>query len=253
MIPQEVPIGQQKFRLSPPVLIVGGILVVTGLFLLLPSSRTSRTIKAREKLAKEYVGPRDISHLYVAYLVSNKNQLVKINAADKAEILVFAPGPKDQFSGNLLSQFDPTYMYGSATNFKAACLLAPDPSCADLTLFAKVWIAMSLQSKVKQQIANAFGPSFATTGGSAPSTGSSSMRKSAVAQLNSFWLKFPQDVRQLAEERLEANRKIVAGAQGIHCYFQNGEGTNYEIDISKNIWEFVQTYDEAYPSLQIIR
>ena len=253
MIPQGLPIGQQKFRLSPPVLIVGGILVVTGLFLLLPSSRTSHAIKAREKLAKEYVGPKDISNLYGAYLVSNKNQFVKINAANKAEILVFAPGPTDKLPANLISQFDPTYMYGSGTNFKAVCLLAPDPSCADLTLFAKVWLAMSLQSKIKQQIATVLGPSFPTTGGSGPSPASSSMRKTAVVQLNSFWLKIPKEIRQQAEEKLEANRKLIAGAHGIHCYFQNGEGTNYEIDTSKNIWEFVQTYDEAYPSRQIIR
>jgi hypothetical protein len=138
-------------------------------------------------------------------------------------------------------------MYGGSGTIKTACLLAPDPACADLTLFAKVWLAMSIHTGVKQQIASSLGPSLATSGYPGGPSGLTTMHKSAVAQLRTMWLKLPKNVQKMADEKLESNRKIAAGSHGVHRYYQNSKGTNYEIDASNNFWEFMQTYHDAYP------
>jgi hypothetical protein len=180
--------------------------------------------------------------LYGGYFVTLENKPVKLDLASEAQILVFAPRPKDSFSSNLVNQLEVTY-FGNESERKPihVCLLAPDPTSTGWTMFARVWIAKTLQRKLTQQIARSLCQSMFSN----PSA--------TIKQLNDYWKEIPASIQKQANDVLVRNREVAKKLPGVHRYFQDGKGTNYEIDVSTNIWNFKNTFNEAHPERQLNR
>ncbi len=219
-------------RVSPMVLIIGGILAVTMLFLLFPSSSTTKISKAKERLKKEFVGPKDLSQLYSGYFVTSKNMSLSIGPKSNAEVSVFAAGPTSAFSSRYFEEVDGTNwnMYGNKTLH--VCLLAPDPTSTGWSLYAKVWIALTLR--------NDRTPMF-NLGNLVSSGDAGTMKK-----LRDIWSNTPFDIQAKAEALLDNNRKIVKSMPGAHRFYQDGSGTIYKLDPLAGPYEFFYTYNEAH-------
>jgi hypothetical protein len=224
-------------KVSPMVLVIGGILAVTVLFLLLPSSRTTKIKKAKEKLSREFAGPQDLSYLYHGFFVTSKNRNTSIGPKSVAELSIFAPDPKSAFSSRYFEEVDGNNwnMYGIRTEH--ACLLAPDPASTGWSLYSKVWIALTLQSEIKQPVFNL---------GTLVAAGDAGTLK----KLQSIWSKMPHHVQSKAEALLQNNRNIVKGMPGVHRFFRDSTGTNYKIDVNSGPYDFISTYNEANPNLR---
>ena len=220
-------------RVSPMLLIIGGILALTMLFLLFPSSRTAKVSRAKERLKKEFVGPKDLSDLYTGYFVTSKNMSLTIGPKSNAELSVFAAKPTSLFSSRYFEEVDGNNwnMYGNKTLH--ACLLAPDPTSTGWSLYAKVWIALTLQ--------NDRTPMF-NLGNLVSSGDATTMKK-----LRDIWAKQPFDIQATAEYLLDSNRKLVKGMPGAHRFYQDGSGTIYKLDPLAGPYEFFYTYNEAHP------
>jgi hypothetical protein len=226
-----------KRKLSPLTLVIGAIMAVCLAILFIPSNRDTRQAKAKLSLQKDYAGPKDISNLYEATLISIDNKRTKVSPKDEAQILVFAPNPKDSVTSNTFMELQENY-YGANVERKTknVCLLAPDPTSTGWSLFAKVLIGHSLEIKQVGQIATSLSQQLIAN------------PPSAIKELNNHWMKFSPKTQAEATRILEENRKIVAKLPGVHQYFQDGTGTNYEITVSGNIWSFRNYLYEAYPN-----
>ena len=235
MVQQELSIDPPRRRSSSVAIIVAGILAITAAFLILPSSRAAKAGRAKQKLAREFPGPKDISAVYSGYLVTAKNDPVTISSGVETQVLVFAPKPGEAISPNTFTQLDFIYSPTMGDPGTAACLLAPDPSMTGWTLFAKVWIARSMYHKRSGFSPSSLAPALLAS----PAT--------PIKQLADEWSAMPAEIQRKAEDKLAANLVVAQQMKGVHRYFQNGNGTNYEIDISHNMWDFTQTYEDAYP------
>jgi hypothetical protein len=209
------------------------------LMLLMPSSRTEKIAKAKEKLKKEFAGPNDLSHLYGGYFVTSKNTSLSIGPKSNAELSVFAAGPTSAFSSRYFEEVDGTNwnMFGNKTLH--ACLLAPHPTSTGWSLYAKVWIALTLKSDRT--------PMF-NLGNLVSSGDASTMKK-----LRDIWGKVPFDIQAKAEALLDNNRKNVKSMPGAHRFYQDGSGTIYKLDVLSGPYEFFGTYNDANPSRQFVR
>ena len=74
-----------------------------------------------------------------------------------------------------------------------------------------------------------------------------------IKQLNDYWKEIPASIQKQADDVLVRNREVAKKLPGVHRYFQDGKGTNYEIDVSTNIWNFKNTFNEAHPERQLNR
>ena len=222
-----------KRKVSPLILVVGGIVLASGMILLIPSSRTTRVIKAKNLLATEYAGPKDISYLYDGYLVTHDNKEEKISPSDIANITVFAPNPTEVVSMNFVVQFANQY-YAPGDKTKTVCFLAPDATSTGWSLFAKVWIGETLRHKSTQIL-----QSYAQTMLSSPA--------SATTSLTKLWTDLPPEIQAESQAVLEQNREILKAHKGSCTYYQDGKGTNYLIDLKHNTWEVRSLLAQAYP------
>ncbi|MEI8281353.1 MAG: hypothetical protein WCG75_03010 [Armatimonadota bacterium] len=229
-----------KWKPSPLVLIIAGILALSALFLVLPSNQTARKTLALKRLRNEFIGPKDISELYAGYLVSIKNKVVKVTAADIGQLCVFMPTPTESVSSNFFNELDDRYYSDESRKPIAACLLAPDPSSIGWTLFAKVWIGSTLLKK-NDQIAEQYGQMLSYS------------NAQAMKELTKLWSAFPAEIQSQAEDILVKNREIVKGHKKSTRYYQDGDKTIYEVDISSNIWELKSLLREAYPNRRLVQ
>jgi hypothetical protein len=229
--------SQEKRKISPLILIVGSILAISAVFLLVPSSRGSKAIKAKKKLAEVFAGPADLSYLYAATSVTSNNLVKSINKKDEARINVFAPKPTDAVPSDFFNDMRPYRYTGQAESSTAYCILAPDPASTGWTLFSEVWIAEILQKK-NPQVVNSL------------SYGVSSENAAVMTQLKTFWAKTPASVKAQADTIIAQNREVVKSIPGLRHYYQDGLGKNYQVSSKNSIWEFDQAIREANPTRQ---
>lgn len=225
----------EKRRVSPLILIVGGTLAVSFLFLLLPSSRTSRTNRAKEKLKNEYAGPKDLSYLQAGTFVADDGFSRDKARGGNGRMGIFAPRPTDTIPPDFFDGMRPYRYMGTAEASGWHCLLAPDSSSTGWSLFAKVWIAESLQKHTKstQEMDTLAREMLASS-------------SSGITKLKAIWLKVPAKIQAEAESILAKNREVVKELPGIHQYYQ-ASGVNYEIKSTHSIWEFDQLLEDAEP------
>lgn len=231
-------------RLSAPAMIVIGIILISAAFLAFPSSSSVRVRKAKETLAKDYAGPKDISYLYGATWVTIRNQTLAVGPTDEMQLIVFAPKPGEVIPTYFFNQLSTQYPIGSGNLGKRrepSCLLAPDPSCKGWTFFSKVWMGMAIQNNGKFPIAESLGPQLI----SSPAI--------AVKQLTIYWNGFTPDVQKAVEKKLADNLRIVSKTRGMNRFYQDGHGTNYKIGMYNDIWTFQETFALAHPERQLNR
>ncbi len=229
-----------KWKPSPLVLIVAGILAISSIFLFLPSNQTARKVRALKLLKTEYVGPKDISNLYAGFLVNMKNKVVKMSATDIGQLYVLMPTPTETVSSNTFNELDDRYYSNENRKSVSACLLAPDPSSTGWSLFAKVWIASTLLNKT-DRFADQYGQMLSYS------------NAQAMKELTKLWSAFPTEIQSQAEDILAKNRELVKTLKKSRRFFQDGEGINYEVDISNNIWELRSLLREAYPNRRLVQ
>ena len=222
-----------KRKISPLIMIVGGIVLASSLFLLIPSSRTTRVLKAKQRLAIDFVGPKDISYLYGGFLLTHDNKHARVSASDIANITVFAPNPTEVVSINFIVQLANRY-YASSDKTKTVCFLAPDATSTGWSLFAKVWIGETLKHKSNQIVQNYAHLMLSSSA-------------SATTGLTKLWADLPPEIQADAEAVLEQNREILKAHKGSCTYFQDGKGVNYLIDLKHNTWEVPSLLAQAYP------
>lgn len=251
----DAPIPRMRWKPSPLVLIMVGILLVAGVFLLFPSGRAVRQSKALKLLSSEFVGPKSLSSLYGGYFVTKENKFEKVQPSDKAQIIVFAPKPTDQVPYNFMDSMN-YYQAPSDQKPKIVCLLAPDAACTDWTLFAMVWIGQSLEANkngahtttmtnLPYSVSSIFSPT-----GKSPPIPMMNLDANTIKEFKKTFSEFDPQIQAMALDTLEANRKLVKSMTGIHQYYQDGKGTNYEIRSPRGIWEFEQAIQDAYPNRQ---
>lgn len=261
MIQTDETIPKARRKASPLVLIVGAILVVCALFLAFPSSRANRQAKALNMLATEYAGPKDVTYLYSGYMVTNRNEVESVGVLDRAQIVVFAPGPKDSVPYDLLNGMNDYRTPGNKKGPKYVCLLAPDPKNSDWSLFAAVWIGQALEAKLKiykhtMQMTNlGFNMIIPPSASKTPMTVSSSvmtttLSASTLKDLRKTFSEFDPQVQAMALDTLDSNRKVIGSLTGLHRFYQDGQGHNYEIKSPDNIWQFENMLRDAYPNLR---
>lgn len=245
----DAPIQRARRKPSPLVLIMVGILLVAGIFLLFPSGKAIRQNKALKLLSSEYVGPKSLSSLYGGYFVTKENNFEKVQPSDKAQIIVFAPKPTDQVPYNFMDSMN-YYQAPSDQKPKIVCLLAPDAACADWTLFAMVWIGQSLEANkngTPNMSMTNLSYSYTSPTKAFPAPGMT-FQASTIKEFKKTFSEFDPQIQAMALDTLEANRKLVKSMTGIHQYYQDGKGTNYEIRSPRGIWEFEQAIQDAYPN-----
>ena len=228
--------GETKSR-QPSVMayVAIGTVIICGLMLLLPSARSAKITRAKKELADFYVGPKNIANYYRGYLVSPSDKPQTLTASEQAYVCVFAPSPSSPVTPQLSMNLNEGYSTYSGEIVKNVFLLAPDPTDAKWTLYAKVWLAKTLNHDTKNPI-----PGDLAENLRAGSNG-------ALKQLKSCWGRFSPEICRQAEAKLKYNLEVVASTRGVFRYFQDGRGTNYEIGPTREIWSFSQAYEEAFP------
>lgn len=241
MQPYVEPVEIPRKKLSPILAIVAIILVIACLFLLMPSSRSARLQKAKDKLARDYTDPTEatLRPLFENELILD-TKLAKPSAKDRSVLYVFAPTPTKSISAQLINEiaYQQTYSPGDV-RAKTGILLAPDPTSTGWTLFAKVWIAKVLEGKSPNEVKN-LGVGLAT--GSSAAT---------LRQLQEIWNKVPVDIQKRTEDILDKNRALAKSFGNTRCFFHDEHGQNYEIPVSSSssqmLYQFMYDYSEANP------
>jgi hypothetical protein len=232
--PQDVP----KKKLPPLVIIIGIIFALCIVFLLLPSSRSSKIAKAKARLETTFNGPpaSKIQSIYEEFLVAgSESKRLDLKPTDASFIYVFAPAPTytgSQMFGDLSNQYG--YRSGEKKN---AVLLAPDPASKDWSLLSKDWIAYGLLNKKVEEI-RALGQEMTYSSGS----------KTIQPRLKKIWDSIPAATQAQAEAILTKNRAAAKKLGENRRFFQDGKGKIYEIRAGNDIWDFVSTYEDVFPS-----
>jgi hypothetical protein len=229
-----------KWKPSPLVMIIAGILALSGIFLLLPSNQTARKIKALKSLKTEYAGPKEISKFYSGFLVSTKNKIIKMSEADTGQLLVLMPTPKESISSNIFNELGGRFYYDETNKHVSACLLAPDPTSVGWSLLAKVWIGTTLLKK-NDQVADQYGQMLSYSSAQ------------AIKEMTKIWSGFPAEIQTQTEDILAKNRELVKDEKKSHWYYQAEDKTIYEIDLSGSLWQLESLIRDAYPNRRSAR
>lgn len=237
--PQDIP----KKKLPPLVIILGIIFTLCAVFLLLPSSRSSKMTKAKARLATTFSGPpaKNIEFLYQEFLVSGQEKgSPGFGPSDAGFIYIFAPSPT--YSGSqFFGEFSNRYAF-RAKEVKSVVLWAPAPASSDWTLLAKDWISYSLLKKNVEEL-KALGEEISYS----PSS------KTTQPKLKKIWDSIPSATQVRAEEILRQNLVIAKKVGENRRFFQDGAGTVYELRPGNDTWDFTSTYQEAFPNSPLLK
>lgn len=228
----------EKPKISPLFFVVGGVILISGLMLLMPSSRTSRIIKAKEYLAREFpiASEEAIKPLLGSHLVTD-DAFIYDTSQKECAILVFTPDSTSPYSADsMMSEINrPLQSYGlSNVNWEkvpVVVLLAPDETSTGWTIFSKIWIAKILQ---KQRVNDLKQLGLELT--SSPA---------ALARVKKIWAKQPAKIQARAAEILEENRKIAKPYRKTPRFYRNK--VTFTISNQHDMSEFIGAYIAGNP------
>ena len=237
MNPAIEPESPAKKRLAPFGIVIVGIVGITLLFLVLPSSRAARIRKARAELARSYPlrSQAAMQPLFEIELVGEKG-FKKFPQKEPLTVYIFAPDPKSMSAARMINEIcQPSNLgWSYLVPMNSAVLLAPDPASTGWSLFAKVWIARYVQGLPANDI-KSIGLRL---------VGSGSL---SYTQLKAIWAKIPEDVQSKAEGILEKNRTIAKLFRSTCYVFHDAKGINYEVRGTAIMTDLLYEYYEAYP------
>lgn len=227
--------SRPKKKLSLTAKILMGIFALVGLFLLMPSANAKRIAIARKQFAQNFpiISEERIKPLLKSHLMVNDAFVYDVAERKECGIIIFAPdGPTAQYGDSMMSELIRKHV-GPRHATQTAVLLAPPESSKEWTLFAKIWLAKTLQKQPVEDLKD-LGLQI-------------SSNPKVVTRLKSIWKKVPEKVKSRSTQVLAENRAIASLYAPTLRVFRNGK--TYAIGKTSDFQDFTYSYNEAFPEL----